>query len=66
MGNDTSLLEKSVAKIEGKLETEVSGNINLDSVEAVGRTGVQFISSGALTHSVRALDISLKLKTNAA
>ena len=63
---DTSLLEKSVAKIEGKLETEASGNINLDSVEAVGRTGVQFISSGALTHSVRALDISLKLKTNAA
>ena len=63
---DTSLLEKSVAKIEGKLETEASGNINLDSVEAVGRTGVQFISSGSLTHSVRALDISLKLKTNAA
>ena len=64
--SSSSLVRAAFAGLEGKLETEASGNINLDSVEAVGRTGVQFISSGALTHSVRALDISLKLKTNAA
>ncbi|QDZ17769.1 nicotinate-nucleotide pyrophosphorylase [Chloropicon primus] len=63
---DTTLLNTSVERIGGKLETEASGNINLRSVEAVGKTGVQFISSGALTHSVQALDISLKLKTNGA
>ncbi len=51
-------------RIGGRLETEASGNINIDSVESVGRTGVTFISSGALTHSVKALDISLKLKTH--
>ena len=62
---DTSLLEESVRRIGGRLETEASGNINIDSVESVGRTGVTFISSGALTHSVKALDISLKLKTHA-
>ena len=60
---DTSLLEKSVQKIGGILETEASGNITIDSVEYVGKTGVQFISSGSLTHSVKALDISLKVKT---
>lgn len=61
---DTRLLRESVERIGGKLETEASGNINLDSVGAVGESGVDFISSGALTHSVKALDISLKLKTN--
>ncbi len=63
-GYDTDLLVESVKRIGGKLETEASGNINLQSVEAVGKTGVQFISSGALTHSVKALDISLKVKTS--
>jgi len=62
-GYDTDLLVESVKRIAGKLETEASGNINLQSVEAVGKTRVQFISSGALTHSVKALDISLKVKT---
>ena len=63
-GYDTKLLEESVRRIGGKLETEASGNINLQSVEEVGKSGVDFISSGALTHSVKALDISLKIKTH--
>jgi len=38
---------------------EASGNVSLDSVRAIAETGVDLISVGALTHSVKALDISL-------
>jgi nicotinate-nucleotide pyrophosphorylase (carboxylating) len=41
---------------------EASGNINLDNVKEVAETGVDFISVGALTHSVKALDISLEVE----
>lgn len=60
-GIDTSLLEKAVALINGKIKTEASGNVTLSTVGAIARTGVDYISSGALTHSVEALDISLKV-----
>ena len=53
----------AVKKIAGKVETEASGNVTLDTVHAIGQTGVTFISSGALTHSVMALDISLNIST---
>uniref|UniRef100_A0A803MNV4 nicotinate-nucleotide diphosphorylase (carboxylating) n=1 Tax=Chenopodium quinoa TaxID=63459 RepID=A0A803MNV4_CHEQI len=43
-----------------------SGNVTLDTVHQIGQTGVTYISSGALTHSVRALDISLKIDTELA
>ena len=43
----------------GAVPLEVSGSITLDNVRAYAETGVQFISVGALTHSVRALDLSL-------
>lgn len=41
---------------------EVSGNVTLDKVEDIARTGVDIISIGALTHSVKALDISLEIR----
>lgn len=44
-------------------ETEASGNVDLDTVRPIAQTGVDFISVGALTHSVHALDISLLLHT---
>jgi len=44
----------------GRIETEVSGNVTLLTVGAIAKTNVDFISSGQLTHSVTALDISLK------
>ena len=44
------------------VELEASGGITLDNVRAVAETGVDFISVGALTHSVKALDISLELE----
>ena len=58
---DTSLLEEAVRRVGGRVETEASGNVTLATVPAIAATGVDFISSGALTHSVRALDISLKI-----
>lgn len=60
-GLDTSLLTEAVRRIGGRFETEASGNVTLDTVPAIAATGVDFISSGALTHSVQALDISLKV-----
>lgn len=58
---DTSLLEQALKLIGGRIETEASGNVTLETVSAIGKTGVTYISSGALTHSVTALDLSLKL-----
>jgi nicotinate-nucleotide pyrophosphorylase (carboxylating) len=43
------------------MEVEASGGITLETVRAVAETGVDFISVGALTHSVRGLDISREL-----
>jgi nicotinate-nucleotide pyrophosphorylase (carboxylating) len=60
---DTSMLENALVLINGKVETEASGNVTLDTVGAIAKTGVTYISSGQLTHSVEALDISLKIKT---
>ncbi len=46
--------------IGGKYETEASGGINLTNIEAYAATGVDFISSGAVIHQARSLDLSLK------
>lgn len=46
--------------IDGKYETEASGGINLNNIEAYAATGVDFISSGAVIHQARSLDLSLK------
>jgi nicotinate-nucleotide pyrophosphorylase (carboxylating) len=48
--------------IDGKYETEASGGINLSNIEAYAATGVDFISSGAIIHQARSLDLSLKAK----
>ncbi|MCX8009653.1 MAG: carboxylating nicotinate-nucleotide diphosphorylase [Ignavibacteria bacterium] len=52
----------AVKLISKKCKIEVSGNVNLDTVEAIAKTGVDFISVGAITHSAKALDISLEIK----
>lgn len=59
---DTSMLRQAVALIDGRITTEASGNVTLQTVPAIAATGVDSISSGALTHSVVALDISLKIR----
>ncbi|TDB63789.1 carboxylating nicotinate-nucleotide diphosphorylase [Arundinibacter roseus] len=50
----------AVQKIGDRFETEASGNINEKTIRAVAETGVNSISSGALTHQVKSLDLSLK------
>jgi len=54
-------LRQAVALNNGTYQTEASGGISLETVRAVAETGVNFISVGALTHSVRALDISFEI-----
>lgn len=56
------LTKKAVEIIGGKCFVEASGNINLGNVKEVAESGVDFISVGALTHSVKALDISLEVE----
>jgi len=51
-----------VTLIAGRAATEASGNMTLERVPEVARTGVDFISVGALTHSVRAIDFSLEIE----
>lgn len=53
-------MREAVKKIGGRLETEASGNIDETTLRAVAETGVDSISSGALTHQVKSLDLSLK------
>jgi nicotinate-nucleotide pyrophosphorylase (carboxylating) len=55
-------MRQAVKAVHGRALIEASGGITLDTVRAVAETGVDFISVGALTHSVKALDISLKLE----
>jgi len=53
-------MKMAVKLVDGKLETEASGGIHLGNIRAYAETGVDFISVGALTHSVKSLDISFK------
>tara|TARA_B100000780_G_C21013433_1_gene405924 strand:+ start:47 stop:883 length:837 start_codon:yes stop_codon:yes gene_type:complete len=53
-------LKSGVELIKGKFETEASGGINLDTVKNYAKCGVDYISVGALTHSVKNMDLSLK------
>lgn len=53
-------MKKAVEMIGGRAVTECSGNVTLENVARVRETGVDFVSSGALTHSAPILDLSLK------
>jgi nicotinate-nucleotide pyrophosphorylase (carboxylating) len=55
-------LRAGVERISGRAIVEASGNVTLDTVGAIAATGVDVISSGALTHSVRALDLGLDIR----
>ncbi len=54
-------MRKAVELIARKVEVEASGGVTLQTVRSIAETGVDFISVGALTHSVKGLDISLEL-----
>lgn len=53
-----------VQRVAGRLETEASGGVSLESVGRIARTGVDYISVGALTHSAPASDISLDIESD--
>ena len=57
--------KEAVVLVSGCAETEASGGITVDTLKDYAETGVDFISIGALTHSVKALDISFKTKFKA-
>jgi nicotinate-nucleotide pyrophosphorylase (carboxylating) len=57
-----ALMRQAVGMVGGRAVVEASGGITLDTVRAVAETGVDLISIGGLTHSVKALDISLDLE----
>ena len=58
---DASTLKKAVALAKGKIITEASGGVTLETVGAIAETGVDYISVGALTHSAPALDLGLDI-----
>lgn len=60
---DLDQMREAVAVANGKTPLEASGNVNLRTVAAIAATGVDYISVGSLTHSVKALDISLLLQS---
>lgn len=59
---DLPTMREAVRRTAGRIPLEASGGVNLERVRAIAETGVDYISVGALTHSVRALDISLELE----
>lgn len=58
---NTASMREAVRLIDGKYKTEASGGITESTIRAVAETGVDYISVGALTHSVKSLDLSLKV-----
>jgi nicotinate-nucleotide pyrophosphorylase (carboxylating) len=56
------LITAALQFIDGRYETEASGGINLDNIELYAATGVDYISSGAVIHQAKSVDLSLKAK----
>jgi len=61
---DNETMKRGVELVDGRAQVEASGNMTLERLKGVAATGVDFISIGALTHSVTALDISMNINVN--
>lgn len=61
---DNETMKRAVELVNGRAKVEASGNMTLERLKGVAATGVDFISIGALTHSVTALDISMNIDVN--
>lgn len=61
---DIPTMREAVTRTAGRVELEASGGVTLERVAAIAATGVDYISVGAITHSVKALDISLEIRIN--
>lgn len=55
------MIREAVKRIDGRAKVEISGGVNLDSLEEISKTGADFVSVGALTHSAPAVDISMNI-----
>jgi len=62
---EAATLSEAVRIARGRVKTEASGNVTLDTIGAIARTGVDSISIGALTHSAAAVDFSLEVEPHA-
>ena len=60
---DLETLREAVARVAGRAQTEASGGITLETIGLIAQTGVDSISVGELTHSVRALDVSMEVRS---
>ncbi len=58
---DDAMLVEAVCRAQGRVPLEVSGSVSLERLAAIGATGVDFVSIGALTKHVRAVDLSLRI-----
>lgn len=58
---DIEMIENAVKVINNQALIEVSGNVNLNNISEIAKTGIDFISAGAITHSYKSLDLSLKI-----
>jgi nicotinate-nucleotide pyrophosphorylase (carboxylating) len=57
-------IRQAVACVSGRAKLEVSGNVEIDQLAVLGTTGVDFISTGAITKHVRAIDLSMRFQQN--
>jgi nicotinate-nucleotide pyrophosphorylase (carboxylating) len=58
---NVAMLREAVAMVGGRLVTEASGGITLDTVAGVAESGVDYVSSGSITHSAPNLDVALDI-----
>jgi len=58
---DIPIIREALNLIDKRIPTEISGNVNLSNIRKYAETGVDYISVGAITHSIKALDLSLYL-----
>jgi nicotinate-nucleotide pyrophosphorylase (carboxylating) len=56
-------IQQAVTMNKGQAKLEVSGNITSEALKALSSTGVDYISSGALTKNIRAIDLSMRLRS---
>lgn len=58
---DLATMKEALALVPSGIETEVSGGVNLETIGAIGKLGPDFVSVGALTHSAKVLDLSMRV-----
>ena len=61
---DIDMIRESVKLIDGQAKVEISGCVSLERLDEISRTGADFVSVGALTHSAPSVDISMNIVTS--